>query len=77
MAKLEQIGLVVKNKQQQTVMVSVKRQFKHPIYGKTLAKTKIYMVHDEANTAQVGDKVLIKETRPLSAKKHWLLKAIL
>lgn len=77
MSKLEQIGLVVTNRQQSTVMVSVQRQYKHPVYGKMLSKTKIYMVHDENNTARVGDKVLIKETRPLSAKKHWMLKAIL
>lgn len=77
MSKLEQIGLVVTAKQEKTVMVSVKCQFKHPIYGKILSKTKMIMVHDAANEAKVGDKVLIKETRPLSARKHWFVKTIL
>jgi small subunit ribosomal protein S17 len=77
MSKTEQIGIVVRNKQINTIMVSVKRQFKHPLYSKMIAETKTYMVHDENNLANVGDTVLIKETRPLSARKYWLLKEIL
>jgi len=77
MAKTEQIGIVVKTKQDKTIMVSIKQQFKHPVYSKIIVQSKTYMVHDENNSANVGDKVLIKETRPLSAKKHWLLKEVL
>jgi small subunit ribosomal protein S17 len=77
MAKREQIGIVVRSKQSNTIMVSIKRQSKHPIYSKMIIESKTYMVHDENNIANVGDKVLIKETRPLSAKKHWLLKEVL
>jgi small subunit ribosomal protein S17 len=65
------VGVVVSDKADKTVTVQVERRFAHPLYGKQVAKTKKYHAHDENNEFQLGDKVLIVETRPLSKLKRW------
>lgn len=64
-------GVVVSNKMDKTIVVAAKFKEKHPIYGKFVSKTKKYYAHDEKNDANVGDTVLIMETRPLSKQKRW------
>jgi small subunit ribosomal protein S17 len=64
-------GVVVSDKQDKTVVVRVERRFAHPLYGKGVARTKKYHVHDENNEYKVGDTVRITETRPLSKNKRW------
>ena len=64
-------GVVISNKMDKTIVVAAKFKEKHPIYGKFVSKTKKYHVHDEKNDCQVGDTVLIMETRPLSKTKRW------
>ena len=73
----ERIGQVVSSKMQKTITVSVQRKMKHPIYGKFIAKSKKFTVHDENNDCGVGDTVKIMETRPLSKNKRWRLVEIL
>jgi small subunit ribosomal protein S17 len=70
-------GYVVSSKMEKTVVVEVENRVKHPVYGKVIRRTTKVKVHDEANTAGVGDLVLISETRPLSATKRWRLVEIL
>ncbi|WP_088289641.1 30S ribosomal protein S17 [Kineosporia sp. A_224] len=70
-------GYVVSDKMQKTVVVVVEDRVKHPLYGKVLRRTHKVKVHDEQNTAGVGDLVLIMETRPLSATKRWRLVEVL
>lgn len=70
-------GLVVSDKMDKTVVVSVEERFKHPLYGKVLRRNIKLKAHDEANDAGVGDRVLIAETRPLSATKRWRLVGVL
>jgi small subunit ribosomal protein S17 len=70
-------GTVVSNVQDKTIVVRVDRRTTHPLYGKSLRVSKKYHVHDESNEANVGDTVLIVETRPLSKLKHWRLAEIL
>ena len=65
------VGVVVSDKADKTVTVMVERRFAHPLYGKQVAKTKKYHAHDENNEFQMGDKVRIIETRPLSKLKRW------
>jgi small subunit ribosomal protein S17 len=64
-------GVVVSDKGDKTVVVSVERRFPHPLYGKAVTRTKRYHAHDEENQYQVGDVVRISETRPLSRLKRW------
>ena len=71
------IGIVSSDKMDKTITVTVKYKEKHPIYGKFLNKTKKYHAHDEKNECQVGDKVLLMETRPLSKTKRWRLVEII
>ena len=66
-------GVVVSDKMDKTITVSVERLFKHPVFGKTIRKSKTFYAHDEENQAKAGDKVLIMETRPLSKSKRWRL----
>jgi small subunit ribosomal protein S17 len=73
----ERIGVVVSNKMDKSIVVAIKRKFKHPIYGKFINKTKKLMAHDEENTCNIGDKVRISETRPLSKNKTWRLVEII
>src|SRR3954463_10650228 len=70
-------GLVVSDKMNKTVVVAVEDRVQHPLYGKTIRRTNKLKAHDEANTAGVGDRVLIMETRPLSASKRWRIVEIL
>ena len=64
-------GLVVSDKMDKTVVVSVEDRVKHALYGKVLRRTSKLKAHDEQNDCGVGDRVLIMETRPLSATKRW------
>ena len=66
-------GTVVSDKQDKTIVVQVDRRTTHPLYGKTMNRSKHYHVHDEANDAGVGDTVRIVETRPISKLKRWRL----
>ena len=70
-------GLVVSNKMDKSIVVTVERKVKHPIYGKFVKKTAKFMAHDENNTCGIGDTVLIMETRPLSKNKNWRLVQII
>jgi small subunit ribosomal protein S17 len=70
-------GLVVSDKMDKTVVVAVEDRFKHPLYGKVVRRTSKLKAHDEANAAGVGDRVLLMETRPLSATKRWRVVEIL
>ncbi len=66
-------GSVVSSKMNKSIVVSVERLIKHPLYGKYFRKTSKFMAHDEDNQCQVGDTVKIVETRPLSKLKRWRL----
>ncbi len=77
MAKKERIGVVVSDKAEKTIVVSVQMRYQHPKYGKTLIKSKKYMAHDELNSCKPGDVVLLEESKPLSKNKKWTLKEIL
>jgi small subunit ribosomal protein S17 len=70
-------GLVVSDKMEKTVVVAVEDRVKHPLYGKVLRRTSKLKAHDEANEAGIGDRVLLMETRPLSATKRWRVVEIL
>ncbi|GAA4095625.1 30S ribosomal protein S17 [Nonomuraea sp. NPDC050663] len=70
-------GLVVSDKMDKTVVVSVEDRVKHPLYGKVIRRTKKYKAHDEQNACGVGDRVLLMETRPMSATKRWRVVEIL
>ena len=71
------VGKVVNNKMNKSIIVSIERTLKHPLYKKYFKKTNKHMVHDESNTAKIGDIVKIMETRPLSKRKRWRLVEIL
>ena len=70
-------GLVVSDKMDKTVVVEVEDRVKHPKYGKVIRRTKKYTAHDGENACGVGDRVLLMETRPLSATKRWRVAEIL
>ena len=70
-------GLVVSDKMDKTIVVNVEERVKHPLYGKVLRRNIKFKAHDEANEAGIGDRVLIMETRPLSATKRWRIVEIL
>ena len=70
-------GLVVSDKMDKTIVVAVEDRFKHPLYGKVVRRTSKLKAHDESNTAGIGDRVLLMETRPLSATKRWRMVEIL
>jgi small subunit ribosomal protein S17 len=65
------VGEVVSDKMDKSVTVLIKRQLKHPLYGKIIERSKKYHAHDEANQAKVGDVVEIQEGRPISKTKSW------
>ena len=67
----ERVGLVVSDKMDKTIVVAIKDKVKHPLYKKTINKTKKVKAHDENNACGIGDKVQIMETRPLSKDKRW------
>ena len=64
-------GVVVSDKMDKTIVVRVDRMAKHSLYGKPVLRSKKFMAHDETNDCRIGDKVMIAETRPLSANKRW------
>ena len=66
-------GTVVSNKMDKTIVVAVETSVKHPIYGKIVKRTYKLKAHDENNECQIGDKVKVMETRPLSKDKRWRL----
>ena len=66
-------GLVVSDKMDKTIVVELEDRVKHPLYAKVIRRTSKVKAHDEANTAGVGDRVRLMETRPLSATKRWRL----
>jgi small subunit ribosomal protein S17 len=70
-------GVVVSDKMDKTVVVVVEDHVKHPKYGKVLRRTKKYKAHDENNECGIGDRVLLMETRPLSATKRWRVVEVL
>lgn len=70
-------GVVVSDKMDKTVVVEVKRLVSHPLYHKIIRRRKKFKAHDPENTCQVGDKVVIEETRPLSRDKRWRVKEVL
>ncbi|MBK6931977.1 MAG: 30S ribosomal protein S17 [Saprospirales bacterium] len=73
----QKTGVVVSTKMDKTIAVQVERRLMHPIYGKFVKRSKKFFAHDEENTCNIGDKVRIMETRPLSKKKRWRLVEIL
>jgi len=72
-----QTGIVISDRMDKTVVVQVDRLVKHPMYKKYVRRRAKYVAHDENNTCQVGDRVLIRETRPLSKTKRWRVSQIL
>jgi small subunit ribosomal protein S17 len=70
-------GLIVSDKMDKTVVVAVEDRVKHALYGKVMRKTSKLKAHDEQNECGIGDRVLIMETRPLSATKRWRVVEIL
>ena len=70
-------ALVVSDKMNKTVVVAVEDRFKHPLYGKVVRRTSKLKAHDEQNAAGVGDRVLLMETRPMSATKRWRVVEVL
>lgn len=64
-------GTVVSDKNNKTIVVKVERRFTHPLFKKTVRRTKNYKAHDEANVHKVGDLVSIEECRPISKDKRW------
>ena len=70
-------GLVVSDKMDKTVVVAVEDRVKHPLYGKVMRRTSKLKAHDEQNACGIGDRVLLMETRPLSATKRWRIVEIL
>ena len=70
-------GYVVSDKMDKTIVVALEDRVKHPMYGKVIRRTSKVKAHDEDNSAGVGDRVLLMETRPLSATKRWRLMEVL
>ena len=73
----ERIGVVVSNKMDKTIVITVERKVKHPKYGKFVKRRKKFTAHDEENTCNIGDTVRIMETRPISKNKCWRLVEII
>lgn len=71
------VGIVTSDKMDKTIVVVVERQYRHPLYKKVVRSTKKYLAHDEENACQVGDRVRILESRPLSRRKRWVVEEIL
>ena len=72
-ARKTKVGIVVSDKMDKTIVVAMEDFIRHPLYGKAVKRTKKVKAHDENNECQVGDKVRIMETRPLSKDKRWRL----
>src|SRR3989338_5176001 len=75
--KKERIGIVLSNKMNKPIVVQIRRKSRRPVFGKVIEIAKKFKVHDEKNQAQIGDRVRIVETRPLSKEKRWRLVEIL
>jgi len=71
------IGVVTSDKMDKTVVISVERRYRHPLYKKVVRASKKYMAHDENNDCQMGDRVQIVESRPYSRRKRWVVEEIL
>jgi small subunit ribosomal protein S17 len=72
-----QIGIVVSDKMDKTVVVKVDRMVKHPVYSKYIRRTAKYKAHDEQNSCKIGDRVVMVESRPLSKDKCWSIRQII
>ena len=77
MVKLQRLGIVISDKMQKSVVVAVEYRYKHKFYSKVILRTKRYLAHDPEDSCNIGDQVLLEESRPLSKKKRWLVKEIL
>lgn len=77
MAVKERVGEVVSDKMDKTVVVAIENRSPHPKYGKIVVRTKKYKAHDAENQCKTGDRVRIKETRPLSKTKRWTVEEII
>jgi small subunit ribosomal protein S17 len=75
--KREKVGVVVSNKMQKTVVVAVENVVMHPMYQKYIKRTNKFLAHNERPDVNVGDRVVIEETRPLSKRKRWNVKEVL
>jgi small subunit ribosomal protein S17 len=73
----ERVGLVMSNKMDKSIVISVERKVKHPMYGKFVKATTKFMAHDEKNDCNIGDTVKIMEIKPMSKNKCWRLVEIL
>jgi small subunit ribosomal protein S17 len=71
--KAEITGVVVSDKMDKSVVVSVQRQIRDALYGKTQKRTSKFLAHNEANDARIGDRVAIVEARPMSRRKRWVV----
>src|SRR5919202_3169373 len=76
-ARRTKVGRVVSNKMQKTVVVAVELVTRHRLYGRTLRRTRHFKAHDETNRCEIGDNVVIAESRPISKDKHWVVQDIL
>ncbi len=75
--KAELQGVVVSDRMQKSVVVSVERRVQHPVYGKTQKRTSTFLAHNEGDEAKIGDRVEITETRPLSKRKRWAVTRVI
>ncbi len=73
----ERVGVVVSDKMQKTIVVTVERRVPHPIFKKIVKHSKKFYAHDESGQAKIGDRVLIRESRPMSKLKRWTLVEVL
>lgn len=76
MARTQKVGVVVSTKMDKSAVISIKTTYKHRLYAKIMSKTKRYIVHDPENSCKVGNTVIVEASRPLSARKRWILKTI-
>ncbi|RWW15075.1 hypothetical protein BHE74_00021635 [Ensete ventricosum] len=71
------VGIVMSNKMQKSVVVAVDRLFHHKLYNRYVKRTSKFMAHDESNECNIGDRVRLDPSRPLSKRKHWVVAEIL
>ena len=74
--KATKVGVVVSNKMQKTVVVAVENLVKHPMYHKYIKRTSKFLAHSETNDCNIGDRVIIEESRPLSKRKRWTVREV-
>jgi small subunit ribosomal protein S17 len=75
--KRTKVGVIVSTKMQKTVVVAVENLFKHPMYQKYIKRTSKFLAHNDRTDLNVGDRVVIEETRPLSKRKRWNVREVL